>query len=118
MKMVSAVSNGEIVIINVNDQSNLLVVLDENGGFPLSLEDGEYKVTAINLNNGNGEVIPMQLSFSVQGGRLIVNGQPQDTLNLQLPKPNFIGQLKNSVQNVGNSFIYLLSNDLPNSSRV
>ena len=112
-----AVSNGEIVIINVKDQSRFTVGLDENGGFPLSLDDGEYKVTAINLNNGNGEVIPMQLSFSVQGGRLIVNDVTQDTLNLQLPQPNFIGQLKNSEQNLGNSIIYLLSNYLPNSSR-
>ena len=113
----AAVSNGEIVIINVKDQSRFTVGLDENGGFPLSLDDGEYKVTEINLNNGNGEVIPMQLSFSVQGGRLIVNGATQDTLNLQLPQPNFIGQLKNSEQNLGNSIIYLLSNILPNYSR-
>ena len=75
------------------------------------------RLLAINLNNGNGEVIPMQLSFSVQGGRLIVNSETQDTLNLQLPKPNFIGQLKNSEQNLGNSIIYLLSNFLPDSSR-
>ena len=111
-----AVSNGEIVIINVKDQSRFTVGLDENGEFPLSLDDGEYKVTAINLNNGNGEVILMQLSFSVQGGRLIVNGVTQDKLNLQLPQPNFIGQLKNSEQNLGNSIIYLLSNFLPDSS--
>ena len=42
-----AVSNGEIVIINVKDQSRFTVALDENGEFPLSLDDGEYKVTAI-----------------------------------------------------------------------
>ena len=112
-----AVSNGEIEIINVKDQSIFTVDLDENGGFSLSLDDGEYKVTAINLNNGNGEVIPMQLSFSVQGGRLIVNGVTQDTLNLQLPQPNFIGQLKNSEQNLGDSIIYLLSNYLPDFYR-
>ena len=59
----------------------------------------------------------MQLSFSVQGGRLIVNDATQNTLNIQLPQPNFIGQLKNSEQNLGNSIIYLLSNYLPNASR-
>ena len=66
--------------------------------YSLSLDDGEYKVTSINQDNSNGGTIPMNVSFNVQDGNLIVNDEPQEELNLNLPKPNFIGQLKNSAQ--------------------
>ena len=51
MKTGAVVSNGDIVIINVKDQSRFTVTLDENGEFPLSLDDGEYMVTEIKLDN-------------------------------------------------------------------
>ena len=45
--------------------------IDGNGQFSLRLPDGEYKVTAINQND---ERIPMQRSFSVLDGALMVDG--------------------------------------------
>ena len=41
----------------------------------------------------NDERIPMQRSFSVQDGVLMVDGAVQERLNLQLPQSNFNGQL-------------------------
>ena len=67
----------------------------------------EYKVTAISQTD---ERIPMQRSFSVQDGALMVDGAVQERLNLQLPQPNFNGQLLQLGEPLANSTIYLLSN--------
>ena len=73
----------------------------------MRLPDGEYKVTAISHND---ERIPMQRSFSVQDGVLMVDGAVQETLNVLLPQSNFKGQLLQSGEPLADSTIYMLSN--------
>ena len=87
--------------------------IDGNGQFSLRLQDGEYKVTAINHND---ERIPMQRSFSVKDGALIVDGAVQERLNLQLPQSNFKGQLLQLGEPLADSTIYMLSNYGPDKT--
>ena len=104
------INGGKIGITEMNDTEpySRYWEIDGNGQFSLRLQDGEYKVTAINQNND--ERIPMQRSFSVQDGALMVDGVVQERLNLQLPKPNFKGQLLQLGEPLADSTIYLLSN--------
>ena len=83
----------------------------ENGAFSLSLPDGEYMVTGIDPDRNTivDKIIPMQVSFSVQNGLLVVNNNVTESLNLQLPGLNFTGQLFEFKQPLGNIFIYLES---------
>ena len=105
----TAISGGEIGIIEMNDEEaySRYWELDGNGQFSLRLPDGEYKVTAISHND---ERIPMQRSFSVQDGVLMVDGAVQERLNLQLPQSNFKGQLLQLGEPLADSTIYMLSN--------
>ena len=103
------ISGGKIGIIEMNDEEaySRYWELDGNGQFSLRLPDGEYKVTAISHND---ERIPMQRSFSVQDGVLMVDGAVQERLNLQLPQSNFNGQLLQLGEPLADSTIYMLSN--------
>ena len=87
--------------------------IDGSGQFSLRLQDGEYKVTVINHND---ERIPMQRSFSVQDGALMIDGAVQERLNLQLPQSNFNGQLLQLGEPLADSIIYMLSNYGPDQT--
>ena len=100
--------------MNVNDNNpdtQTQYVDIEKGAFSLNLADGEYMVTAIDPNRDTivDKIIPMQVSFSVLNGRLVVNNASTDNLNLQLPGLNFTGQLFQFEQPLGDLFIYLES---------
>ena len=103
------ISGGKIGIIEMNNEEaySRYWEIDGNGQFSLRLPDGEYKVTAISHND---ERIPMQRSFSVQDGVLMVDGAVQERLNLQLPQSNFNGQLLQLGEPLADSIIYMLSN--------
>ena len=109
------ISGGKIGIIEMNNEEaySRYWELDGNGQFSLRLPDGEYKVTAISHND---ERIPMQRSFSVQDGVLMVDGAVQERLNLQLPQSNFNGQLLQLGEPLADSIIYMLSNYGPDQS--
>jgi hypothetical protein len=111
-----AISGGQIGIFDVNDEETYshYWVIDENGRFSLNLPDGEYKVTGITQDQADNRIIPLQISFSVQEGVLIVDGAVQEHLNIQLPKPNFTGQLVDAGQPVEGASIYFLSPIIPN----
>ena len=109
------ISGGKIGIIEMNNEEaySCYWELDRNGQFSLRLPDGEYKVTAISHND---ERIPMQRSFSVQDGVLMVDGAVQERLNLQLPQSNFKGQLLQLGEPLADSIIYMLSNYGPDKT--
>ena len=109
------INGGKIGIIEMNNAEaySRYWELDGNGQFSLRLPDGEYKVTAINHND---ERIPMQRSFSVQDGALMVDGAVQERLNLQLPQSNFNGQLLQLGEPLADSIIYMLSNYGPDKT--
>ena len=50
----------------------------------------------------------------MQDGALIVDGAVQERLNIQLPKPNFTGQLVDAGQPVEDHLFTLLSPIIPN----
>ena len=110
------ISGGQIGIFDVNDEETYshYWVIDENGRFSLNLPDGEYKVTGITQDQADNRIIPLQISFSVQEGVLIVDGAVQEHLNIQLPQPNFTGQLVDAGQPVEGASIYFLSPIIPN----
>ena len=109
------ISGGKIGIIEMNNEEaySRYWELDGNGQFSLRLPDGEYKVTAISHND---ERIPMQRSFSVQDGALMVDGAVQERLNLKLPQSNFNGQLLHLGEPLEDSIIYMSSNYSPGQS--
>jgi hypothetical protein len=63
---------------------------NEDGTFKLRLADGQYIINNVQVN---GNMTLMNVKFSVVGGKLFLNGQAKDLLELHLPKPNFKGQL-------------------------
>ena len=71
---IEGVNGGQIGIIDLNDPDPYTQywVIDDSGQFSLELPDGDYMVAAINPNNTGTKLIPMQVSFSVQNGGLVI----------------------------------------------
>jgi protocatechuate 3,4-dioxygenase beta subunit len=69
---------------------------DEKGTFKLRLADGQYIVNNVQVN---GNMTVMNLEFSVVSGKLFIDGEAKNLLELHLLKPNLKGQIldENSV---------------------
>lgn len=66
---------------------------DENGEFQLRYTEGEYFIPTISVD-GYEQIIFVNAGFTVTPeGQLLVNGQPQTMLNLQVPSETFKGRL-------------------------
>ena len=105
----NAINGGKIGILDINDGEaySRNWVIDGNGQFSLRLQDGDYKITAINHEEYG--TIPMPISFSVQNGVLMVDDAVQERLNLHLPESNFKGQLLHLEEPLGDSYMYMSS---------
>ena len=91
--------------------------LNENGEFTGRLADGNYRIVAVNNYDPDYEYIPTFIDFSIHEGVLTVNGEVQDSITIQTPQPNFIGQLTRVGEILNNSSIDISYNITSNHSR-
>jgi Leucine-rich repeat (LRR) protein/protocatechuate 3,4-dioxygenase beta subunit/major membrane immunogen (membrane-anchored lipoprotein) len=64
---------------------------DSQGIFSYSLEDGTYKITYASIENN---AISLNISFEIKEGKLYVNGELKDQLEVRLPPVTLKGILK------------------------
>ncbi|PLT35744.1 hypothetical protein [Bacillus sp. V5-8f] len=99
------VPDANIQIQNDKDTSKFGVWSDHNGQFSIRLNDGEYTVT----NLGKNELGYFELSskFVIQDGKLFVNGEQKDGLDLTFPKVTLTGTVYDGTETVPNAYLYV-----------
>ncbi|MGM0901320.1 MAG: carboxypeptidase-like regulatory domain-containing protein [Bacillota bacterium] len=83
---------------------------DENGVYSLRLPDGSYQVTGGYLYD-EGEELSLFLPFEIVDGKLVVNGQEQEQLDVQIPPVSVHGLVKDGTQVVTSGYVSILSED-------
>lgn len=83
---------------------------DENGVYSLRLPDGSYQVTGGYLYD-EGEDLSLYLPFEIVDGKLVVDGQEQDQLEVKIPPVSVNGLVKEGTQAVTGGAVSIVSED-------
>lgn len=75
-----------------------------DGSFSASLPDGDYYLNGIEVDGG---IYIYTLSFKVEGGIVLVDGEPQDHLAITLPVDKYAGKLADSSKPLSGAHIVL-----------
>lgn len=75
-----------------------------NGSFTASLPDGDYYLNGIEFNGG---IYIYALSFKVEGGIVLIDGEPEDHLAITVPIEKYAGKLADSSKPLSGAHIVL-----------
>ncbi|WP_442596593.1 carboxypeptidase regulatory-like domain-containing protein [Neobacillus sp. D3-1R] len=64
---------------------------DSKGHFTYRLVDGTYRISRVSVNN---ETVPLDIPFEIKDGKLYMNGELKEELDIQLPPVTLKGNLK------------------------
>jgi Leucine-rich repeat (LRR) protein/protocatechuate 3,4-dioxygenase beta subunit len=73
-----------------NDNRSYLIQTDAQGKFKLRLADGLYKISSVSLTR---EGIPLHIPFEIRDGKLYINNELKDQLEVKLPPVTVSGQV-------------------------
>ena len=98
----TALANAQFTIQDTNEYWNYyLIEADGNGKFSADILDGNYLIETVNDANGN-PIASVDLFFSVANGKMTVNQNPVNELNVKLPSESLHVQiLKNGTTLTG-----------------
>jgi Leucine-rich repeat (LRR) protein len=68
---------------------------NDSGEFSLKLAEGLYTLTGVTIKKIYPENVPINLSFEIRAGKLYVDGELKESLEVELPDVNVNGQLVN-----------------------
>lgn len=104
---------GSIFIEKITDEFNqegFNASTDENGTFSLRLKDGSYRVSSGYLY-GDGEQISFNTTFEILNGQLVMDGQEQTLIELEVPSVSLHGLVKDGDRTVTNGMVSVTSQD-------
>jgi hypothetical protein len=105
------VLHGGVYIENVSEDGGYewyYAATDENGIYSLRLKDGNYRVTGGYLFE-EGEEVAFTATFDIINGQLVIDGQVQSLLELQVPPVSVHGVVKDGDQAVTNGYVSVIS---------
>jgi major membrane immunogen (membrane-anchored lipoprotein) len=76
---------------------------NEEGMFSFRLPDGDYQVNHVYLYDGTSFISGK--SFKIQSGQLIINGEPEDLLNIQVNPVTLSGKVYNNGKTVRDGYV-------------
>ncbi|WP_026566624.1 carboxypeptidase-like regulatory domain-containing protein [Bacillus sp. UNC41MFS5] len=85
-------------------------VTDENGIYSMRLKDGSYQITNAFLFD-EGENLQFNKKFDIVNGKLIIDGNEQSLLELQIPPVTVHGRVKDGDAAVSYGFMWISSSD-------
>jgi hypothetical protein len=106
---------GNVLIMELNDAENPLqswAWASEEGLFYSRLPDGDYQVQQVELFDGTA--LNPGLEFSIMDGKLYVNGQLQERLDIDVPPVAMSGMLLESGNPIAGSLTIMELNDAEN----
>lgn len=89
--------SGSLTILDMKDPVNpnsIWTWANEDGEFQSRLPDGSYKLSQVSLNDGT--VFNPEIEFIILSGKLHVNGEPEDILEVTAPPVSLYGTLTDS----------------------
>jgi hypothetical protein len=98
---------GHVYVENIAGDGNFewyYASTDENGIYSLRLKDGQYTITGAYLYEEN-EDVGIFMQFDIQGGKLYVNGEKQDLLELQVPPVSLYGKVLDGENPVSGGYV-------------
>jgi hypothetical protein len=105
------VLHGGVYVENVSEDGGYAwyyAATDENGIYSLRLKDGSYRITGGHLFE-EGEEVAFTATFDIINGQLVIDGQMQPLLELQVPPVSVHGVVKDGEQAVTNGYISVIS---------
>ena len=106
---------GNVLIMEMNNAENPLqswAWANEEGQFHSRLPDGDYQVHQVELNDGTA--FNPGAEFNIKDGQLYVNGQLQESLDIEVPPVTMTGTLLESGNSIPGSINILEMNDAEN----
>lgn len=73
-----------------------------DGSFSASLPDGTYYLNGIEMDGG---IYIYDLRFTVESGKVLVNGEPQENLSINLPIDTYTGKVEDSSSPLSDAYI-------------
>lgn len=105
------VLHGGVYVENVSEDGGYewyYAATDENGIYSLRLKDGSYRVTGGHLFE-EGEEVAFTATFDIINGQLVIDGQVQSLLELQVSPVSVHGVVKDGDQAVTNGYVSVIS---------
>ncbi|MBT2679908.1 carboxypeptidase regulatory-like domain-containing protein [Bacillus sp. ISL-35] len=102
---------GSMTVIELNNEENPLYAWTwiDSGNFQLRMPDGEYRVLDIGLEDGTS--FNAGLEFSVVSGKLYINGEPAESLDIAVPAVSLKGTLYNGQNPVTEGIVTISTMD-------
>ncbi|MFC0561393.1 carboxypeptidase-like regulatory domain-containing protein [Halalkalibacter alkalisediminis] len=101
---------GDLLIARYTDVEDEEEVFDvsskDNGQFSAALPDGNYYLWGVLVDGG---YYRYELSFSVDGKDLYVNGEQESNLTITLPENRYKGFVRDSSKGVSGAYVYVES---------
>jgi Leucine-rich repeat (LRR) protein/protocatechuate 3,4-dioxygenase beta subunit len=89
---------------------------DDNGEFSLKLGEGIYTVSGITIHSANREIFPSGQTFEVKAGKLYVNGEQKENLEVKIAPITLTGHVIDEFGlPVGNAFLEIEGNNQKHS---
>lgn len=107
------VHQGSVSVTSFSDEGyayNFQAITDENGVFSLRLKDGSYELTSAYLFD-EGEEVSFFISFEIQNGKLTVDGEEKELLELQIPPVSLHGVIVEDGQPITEGYVTVMSKD-------
>jgi Leucine-rich repeat (LRR) protein len=83
--------------VNVSGQNHGSAITNPDGVFNLRLEDGAFNLSTVSFED---QEVTVNTSFDVSGGKLHVNGELRDYLEVKLPPPALKGSVSDRFGNI------------------
>ncbi|MGI8383882.1 carboxypeptidase regulatory-like domain-containing protein [Robertmurraya sp. P23] len=104
---------GSVSVASFSDDGsayNYYATTNENGVFSLRLTDGSYQLTSAYLFD-EGEEVSFFTSFDIQNGKVIVDGEEQELLELQIPPVSLHGSIVEGGHPITEGYVTVMSKD-------
>jgi hypothetical protein len=103
--------SGSMTVIEINNEENPLYTWTwiDSGNFQLRMPDGEYRILDIGLDDGTS--FNAGLEFSVISGKLYINGELAESLDIAVPAVSLKGTLYNGQDPVTEGLVSITTLD-------